>query len=370
MSKIKKQLLAGPYLIWIIGFIILPLFMIVYYAFKGSDGGFTFEYVAAIAQHTNIKALLLSLRLGIICTIICLVLSYPLAMILNGLKIKNQSFVVFVFMLPMWMNFMLRILAWKQLLSKNGVINSILTTLGLPGFNIMNTSGAVVLGMVYDFLPFMLLPIYNSMTRIKNDWIEAALDLGANKVTIFFKIILPLTISGVISGIVMVFVPSLTSFAISQILGGGKVLLIGMRGTFLKEFCPGRRHRVRMAGRELLEHGFGDFLVDFSLTDKLTDDFTALAHKSSARFEAMGSMFGIRLGAKRGKNGHANLSEAFEISLHLGIGRAAVDPEARDDEVKVGSCGLFFDRHGRNPQFLADGFGDFFRIAGTAGINE
>ena len=227
MSKIKKQLLAGPYLIWIIGFIILPLFMIVYYAFKGSDGGFTFEYVAAIAQHTNIKALLLSLRLGIICTIICLVLSYPLAMILNGLKIKNQSFVVFVFMLPMWMNFMLRILAWKQLLSKNGVINSILTTLGLPGFNIMNPSGAVVLGMVYDFLPFMLLPIYNSMTRIKNDWIEAALDLGANKVTIFFKIILPLTVSGVISGIVMVFVPSLTSFAISQILGGGKVLLIG-----------------------------------------------------------------------------------------------------------------------------------------------
>ena len=178
MSKIKKQLLAGPYLIWIIGFIILPLFMIMYYAFKSSDGGFTFEYVAAIAQHTNIKALLLSLRLGIICTIICLVLSYPLAMILNGLKIKNQSFVVFVFMLPMWMNFMLRILAWKQLLSKNGVINSILTTLGLPGFNIMNTSGAVVLGMVYDFLPFMLLPIYNSMTRIKNDWIEAALDLG------------------------------------------------------------------------------------------------------------------------------------------------------------------------------------------------
>lgn len=108
-------------------------------------------------------------------------------------------------MLPMWMNFMLRILAWKQLLSKNGVINSILTTLGLPGFNIMNTSGAVVLGMVYDFLPFMLLPIYNSMTRIKNDWIEASLDLGANKVTILFKIILPLTVSGVISGIVMVF---------------------------------------------------------------------------------------------------------------------------------------------------------------------
>ena len=135
----------------------------------------------------------------------------------------------------MWMNFMLRILAWKQLLSKNGVINSILTTLGLPGFNIiwilkgniMNTTSAVVLGMVYDFLPFMLLPIYNSMNRINNDWIEAARDLGANNIIIFLKIIVPLTLSGVISGIVMVFVPSLTSFAISQILGGGKVLLIG-----------------------------------------------------------------------------------------------------------------------------------------------
>lgn len=227
MAKLKKQLLAGPYLIWIIGFIILPLLMIVYYAFVDSNGGFTFKYVAAITEPTNIKAILLSLKLGLLCTIVRLVLSYPLAMILNGLKIKNQSLVVFVFMLPMWMNFMLRILAWKQLLSKNGVINSILSTLGLPGFNIMNTTSAVVLGMVYDFLPFMLLPIYNSMTRIKDDWIEAALDLGAGKVTIFFKIILPLTVSGVISGIVMVFVPSLTSFAISQILGGGKVLLIG-----------------------------------------------------------------------------------------------------------------------------------------------
>lgn len=227
MAKLKKQLLAGPYLIWIIGFIVLPLFMIVYYAFGLNDGGFTLEYVGKITTRTNISAILLSLKLGVICTVICLLLAYPLAMILNGLNIKNQSMVVFVFMLPMWMNFMLRILAWKQLLSKNGVINSVLTTLGLPGFNIMNSSSAVVLGMVYDFLPFMLLPIYNSMSRIKTDWIEAARDLGANNITIFFKIIVPLTVSGIISGIVMVFVPSLTSFAISQVLGGGKVLLIG-----------------------------------------------------------------------------------------------------------------------------------------------
>lgn len=227
MRKFKQQFLAGPYLIWIIGFILLPLIMILYYAFTNGDGSFTLSYITAIADETNRKAMGLSLRLGIICTIVCLVLSYPLAMILNNMKIKNQGLVVFIFMLPMWMNFMLRILAWKLLLSKNGVINSILTGFGLSRINIINTPTAVVLGMVYDFLPFMLLPIYNSMTRIRKDWIEAARDLGAGNVTIFLKIILPLTVSGIISGIVMVFVPSLTSFAISQVLGGGHVLLIG-----------------------------------------------------------------------------------------------------------------------------------------------
>ena len=227
MRKPGRQLFAGPYLIWIIGFILLPLAMILYYAFTTADGAFTFENIAAIADPVHVKSILLALKLGCICTIVCLLLAYPLAMILNGLKIKQQGFVVFIFILPMWMNFMLRILAWKLLLSKNGVINSILTGFGLSRINIINTPTAVVLGMVYDFLPFMLLPIYNSMTRIRKDWIEAARDLGAGNVTIFFKIILPLTVSGIISGIVMVFVPSLTSFAISQVLGGGHVLLIG-----------------------------------------------------------------------------------------------------------------------------------------------
>ena len=223
----KRHLLAGPYLVWIIGFIVLPLLMILYYAFTDQNGRFTMDNIFAITNPTNIKAIFLSLKLGVFCTLLCLILSYPLAMILNGLQIKRQNFIVFIFMLPMWMNFMLRILAWKQLLTKNGVINSILVNFGLPRINIINTPTAVVLGMVYDFLPFMLLPIYNSMNRIKRDCIEAARDLGANNITIFFKIIIPLTISGIISGIVMVFVPSLTSFAISQVLGGGKVLLIG-----------------------------------------------------------------------------------------------------------------------------------------------
>lgn len=227
MNKFKQQFLAGPYLIWIIGFILLPMIMIVYYAFTNGDGAFTIEYITAIASETNRKAMGLSLKLGILSTVICLILAYPLAMILNNMQIKNQGLVVFIFMLPMWMNFMLRILAWKLLLSKNGVFNSMLSSLGLPRIGIINTPAAVVLGMVYDFLPFMLLPIYNSMTRIRRDWIEAARDLGANNIIIFFKIILPLTVSGIISGIVMVFVPSLTSFAISQVLGGGQVLLIG-----------------------------------------------------------------------------------------------------------------------------------------------
>lgn len=227
MNKLKSQFLAGPYLVWIIGFIILPLAMILYYAFFNEDGSFTLENIATITDPVNLKAMGLSLELGVACTVICLLLAYPLAMILNNLQIKNQSFVVFIFMLPMWMNFMLRILAWKLLLNKNGVLNTLLMGIGLEPVTILNTPAAVVFGMVYDYLPFMILPIYNSMARIKKDYIEAAHDLGANSITTFFKVIVPLTVSGIISGIVMVFVPALTSFAVSELLGGGKVLLIG-----------------------------------------------------------------------------------------------------------------------------------------------
>lgn len=227
MNKLKRQLLAGPYLVWIIGFIVLPLLMILYYAFFDETGTFTLSYLTHIASPINVHAMLLSLELGVIATLICLVLAYPLAMILNNLQIKNQSLVVFIFMLPMWMNFLLRILAWKLLLNKNGVLNTILLSLGMDPIMILNTPAAVVFGMVYEYLPFMILPIYNSMSRIKKDYIEAAHDLGANDITIFFKIIIPLTLSGIISGIVMVFVPALTSFAVSELLGGGKVLLIG-----------------------------------------------------------------------------------------------------------------------------------------------
>lgn len=227
MTKFKRQFLAGPYLVWIIGFIVLPILLIVFYGLTDSSGAFTLANLFSIAEPVHRKALFLSLKLSLICTLICLVLSYPLAMILNGLQIKHQSFIVFIFVLPMWMNFMLRILAWQLLLSNNGILNTILESFGIPKVSLLNTPTAVVFGMVYDFLPFMILPIYNAMNRIRKDIIEAARDLGAGKIQIFLKIIVPLTLSGVLSGIIMVFVPALTSFVISNLLGGGKVLLIG-----------------------------------------------------------------------------------------------------------------------------------------------
>ncbi len=226
-TKWKRQLLAGPYIIWMIGFILLPILMILFYGMTDSSGSFTLHHMIAIAEPIHRKALLLSLKLALICTGICLLLSYPLAMILNGMHLKRQSFVVFIFVLPMWMNFMLRILAWQLLLSNNGIFNTLLDSLGLPKLQLLNTPSAVVFGMVYDFLPFMILPIYNAMSRIGRDIIDAARDLGANSLQVFVKIILPLTVTGVLSGIVMVFVPALTSFVISDLLGGGKVLLIG-----------------------------------------------------------------------------------------------------------------------------------------------
>ena len=199
MRNLKRQLLAGPYLLWMAGFILLPVVMILYYAFTTTSGHFTMLNITSISASIHLKSLLLSLKLALVCTIICLVLSYPLAMILNNMKLKRQGFIVFVFILPMWMNFMLRILAWKMLLSNNGVINTLLETLGLPALDILNTPSAVVFCMVYDFLPFMILPIYNAMSRIQKDILEAAKDLGAGNIIIFFKIIVPLTMSGVVS---------------------------------------------------------------------------------------------------------------------------------------------------------------------------
>lgn len=163
-NKLKKWL-AAPYAVWAVGFIIIPLILILYYAFTGEEGGFTLSNFAYVATKENIKALGLALWLSLLSTVLCLVLAYPLAMILANRNVNQTSFIVLIFILPMWMNFLLRTLAWQTLLEKNGVINSILSFFHLPGISIINTPGAIILGMVYNFLPFMVLPIYNVLMR-------------------------------------------------------------------------------------------------------------------------------------------------------------------------------------------------------------
>lgn len=228
MLKNKKNgWLAIPYAIWAVIFILVPLAMIFYYGLINRNGGFTLENIAAIAEPEHIKALGLSMLLSLIATVICIILAYPLAMILSKLGVEQNSFIVLIFILPMWMNFLLRTLAWQTLLEKTGVINQLLTMLHLPALNIINTPYAIVLGMVYNFLPFMVLPIYNSLIRLDQDVINAAKDLGANSLQTFTRVIFPLSLPGVISGITMVFIPALTTFVISNLLGGSKILLIG-----------------------------------------------------------------------------------------------------------------------------------------------
>ena len=225
--KNRKKLLAGPYLFWSVSFIIIPLFMILYYGLTNSKNEFTLSNLAKITTPENLKALGLALLLSLISTVICLILAYPLAMILASKSMNQTSFVVLIFILPMWMNFLLRTLAWQTLLEKNGVINSILSFFHLPTQSIINTPSAIILGMVYNFLPFMVLPIYNVIVKIDKDVIEAAHDLGASARVTFQKIIIPLSLPGVISGIIMVFIPSISEFVVADILGGSKVLLFG-----------------------------------------------------------------------------------------------------------------------------------------------
>lgn len=223
----NKKTLAFPYVFWSIAFIVIPLCMVFYYGLTDDTGAFTFSNIATIATTEHSKALLLSIELSLVSTIICFLLAYPLAMILTTMKVSQHSFIVLIFILPMWMNFLLRTLAWQTLLEKTGVINSILGFFHLPPLEIINTPAAIVLGMVYNFLPFMVLPLYNVLVKIDENVLNAARDLGANKIQTFFRVTLPLSVPGIISGITMVFIPALTTFVISTLLGGSKILLIG-----------------------------------------------------------------------------------------------------------------------------------------------
>ena len=226
-AQLKKKLLGTPYFLWSLIFILIQLGMVFYYGLTDRSGAFTLNNIISITTAEHAKALWLALLLSLIATVLCLLLAYPLAMILCNMGVNQHSFIVLIFILPMWMNFLLRTMAWQTLLEKTGVINSILNFLHLPALRIINTPYAIVLGMVYNFLPFMVLPIYNALSKIDRSIIHAAKDLGANNIQVFFKIMLPLSVPGIISGITMVFIPALTTFVISKLLGGSKVLLIG-----------------------------------------------------------------------------------------------------------------------------------------------
>lgn len=199
-----KKLLASPFLIWIACGTLIPLAVIAYYGFTDRSGTFTVDNVLAIFGAEHAKALGLALLLALISTVICFLLAFPLAMILKGSRIGQKGFMIFLFILPMWMNFLLRTMAWQVILEKEGILNSLLTALHLPELAIINTPAAIVLGMVYDFLPFMVLPIYNTIMKIDDNIIEAAYDLGATKKRVLFDILLPLSIPGIASGVTMV----------------------------------------------------------------------------------------------------------------------------------------------------------------------
>lgn len=227
MNRSRSRLLSIPYIIWVIGFTIIPIIFILSKAITDSDGALTLANLLAIFDPIHRKALIMSLSLAFISTVLCILLAFPVAIILRSSHIRKKSIILFILILPMWMNFILRILAMQMLISNNGIINNLLTGLGLAPMKLINTPGAIVLGMVYDYLPYMLLPVLNSVLSIPEDVIEAAKDLGSDKLHVLTRIIIPLSLGGVGSGITMVFVPSMTEFVIANILGGGKIQLLG-----------------------------------------------------------------------------------------------------------------------------------------------
>ena len=206
-------------------FVVAPIIMILIYAFSSADGGFSLSNFSTMGDYTVV--FIRSFRLAIIATLICLVIGYPVAYLLTREGPRFQRLATVLIMLPMWMNFLLRTYAWMAILENNGLINQFLGLFGLGPFQMIDTQGAVVLGMVYNYLPFMILPIYSVIIKLDNSLIEAAHDLGANTVVTFLRVILPLSLPGVLSGITMVFVPSVSTFAISTMLGGGTEFLLG-----------------------------------------------------------------------------------------------------------------------------------------------
>ena len=235
--KNKLSRLTIPYVVWMALFVVAPIIMVVIYAFSAADGGFTLSNFAKMGTYAVVFTR--SFKLALIATVICLAIGYPVSYMMSKEGERFQRVAMVLIMLPMWMNFLLRTYSWMSILENNGLLNQLFQKIGLIAlynqifgtdlqfFRMINTQGAVVLGMVYNYLPFMILPIYSVIVKLDTSLIEAARDLGANSVNVFRRVILPLSLPGVLSGITMVFVPSVSTFAISKMLGGGTELLLG-----------------------------------------------------------------------------------------------------------------------------------------------
>lgn len=227
----RESRLAYPYMFWSILFVVIPLILVVYYSFTVKDGlgnpHFSIDNYKEVFDPLFYKVFVRSFVLAGIATILCIFIGYPVAYIISKMEVSKGSTLILLFILPMWMNFLLRTYAWITILGKNGILNSILGFFHIPPTSILYTSSAVLLGMIYNYLPFMVLPIYTNLQKIDGDLVNAARDLGANSITVFRKVIFPLSIPGVMSGITMVFMPCVTTFAISRLLGGGKTMLVG-----------------------------------------------------------------------------------------------------------------------------------------------
>ncbi|MGN0538730.1 MAG: ABC transporter permease [Candidatus Fimenecus sp.] len=224
-SSFAQKIMNAPYILWSVLFIIAPLIMVIYYAFTDSNGNATFNNIAQIGDYTSI--FILSISYGAIATLICLIISYPFAYFLAQSKASFQRTAVMLVMLPMWMSFLIRTYSWITILGESGVINRFLGLFGIEPFHMLNTGGAVILGMVYNFLPYMILPLYTVMSKMDNSLVEAAQDLGCSKFHCLRRVIFPLSVPGIASGVTMVFVPSVSTFYITQKLGGGQITLIG-----------------------------------------------------------------------------------------------------------------------------------------------
>ena len=222
-----QRAMAAPHVMWAVLFIIAPLLFVAYYAFTDKDGNFTFSNITELAQASYLEIFLRSLCFAFLATIICLIIAYPIAYFMSKASPKMQKILVMLVMLPQWLNFLIRTYSWMAILEDTGIINGLLDKIGIDPVHMINTSGAVILGMVYNYLPYMIIPIHSVMSKIDTRYLEAASDLGCSPLRVMTRVVFPLSLSGVISGVTMVFVPSISTFYISQKLGGGNFDLIG-----------------------------------------------------------------------------------------------------------------------------------------------